>query len=260
MKQFYSLILILLIPFSTLLSQEVAMDFTETSCNGTEHHLFAELDQGKVIVLEFVMLNCSPCIVGTNAMVDITETFESVYPGRVKLYSYGFLDIYTCAQILSWQSINSYSHETFSQGEEQVSYYGGMGMPTIVVLGTTNHKVFYKTIGYTPAVDAPLKAAIESALTESSLGLEYPELNDNFKIYPTLFNDKLYLEAGDILNGSVIDLYNASGHKVISEIISPYNNKTLETASLPKGIYFLRLNSTDADKSIISKTIKLIKN
>jgi len=37
-------------------SQQFAMDFSRFDCDSVEHHLFSELDEGKVIILDFVML------------------------------------------------------------------------------------------------------------------------------------------------------------------------------------------------------------
>ena len=59
------------IPFLLLLttsigSQTTALDFEQADCDSGVHHLFSELDAGKVVILDFVMSNCAPCIVGTN--------------------------------------------------------------------------------------------------------------------------------------------------------------------------------------------------
>jgi hypothetical protein len=40
---------------------QTAADFTANDCNGTSHHLFAELNAGKVVVVAFVM-PCTDCI------------------------------------------------------------------------------------------------------------------------------------------------------------------------------------------------------
>lgn len=262
MKKLYTLLLfVLIIPF-TIHAQDVAQDFTETSCSGIEHHLYAELEAGNVIVLEFVMLSCSPCIVATNALEDILAPFEASNPGRVKLYSYGFLDDYTCDQMIAWCNSNSFTHEVFSKGEDELSYYGPMGMPTILVLGTANHKVFCEAVGYTTAIGAQVKTAIETALAESSLGIDEPLRDLDFSVYPTVFNDVLYLDLSNITEESVVNIYNSGGMQVMSSSVEPGSKHTFSTAELPNGIYFLNLHARELKPSsqFITQSIKLIKN
>jgi hypothetical protein len=75
--------------FLTLISltkaQTTAMDFTQTDCDGTYHQLFSELDAGNVIILEYMMLNCAPCVTGTQAMEAVIKPYELSHPGRVHL-------------------------------------------------------------------------------------------------------------------------------------------------------------------------------
>jgi len=64
-------------------SQTVAMDFNQADCAGTQHNLFDKLDNGKVVVITYVMLGCSPCIIGTAGIKSLLPAFEASHPGRV---------------------------------------------------------------------------------------------------------------------------------------------------------------------------------
>ncbi len=261
MKKFYALITTLVLLSAQSFAQDVAMDFTRTSCNGTEHHLFDDLEDGNVVVLEFVMLNCAPCIVATNALKTLTAPYETTHPGRVRIYTFAYLDLYTCDQIMAWANVNSFSQEVFSMGEEQVTYYGGMGMPTIVILGNNSHKVYYKTAGYVPSLDTQITGAIDLALSESTLGLEEGIRDLNFKVYPSLFTDKLILESGVLEGEYTAEIYNSVGHKIQSLTVNTNERVTLTTSDYAAGIYFLRLRPLTANTSVIggSKTFKLVK-
>ena len=59
MKRINFLILLIL-SFLSGGAQNNATDFTALDCDGVSHHLFSELDSGKVIVIAWVM-PCGPC-------------------------------------------------------------------------------------------------------------------------------------------------------------------------------------------------------
>ncbi len=240
----------------------MAIDFTATSCDGNEHHLYAELDAGKVVVLEFVMLVCAPCIVATKAIEKIIEPYESTNPGRVKLYSFGFLDSYTCDNMMAWKTSNSFTHEVFAKGEEMLSYYDQMGMPTTVVLGTAGHKVFYEALGYTPTIGTEMSNAIETALTESSLGIDDPVSDLGISVYPTFFSDEVFVDASKLSTEAVVDFYSTNGLKVKSVSINAGAKLAIPTSELPSGMYLLKIQPKEINqhnKNII-QSIKLIKN
>lgn len=161
------LFLFMSLPFHLLHGQSVAQDFTLDDCAGTSHHLFAELDQGKVIILEFAMVPaCSPCIDAGHAIQTIMEEHAITHPDVVKWYAWGYNDVYTCDDMTLWESSNDLSPSaTFINGTDVVSYYGGMAMPTMIVLAGTEHLVVLNEHGFIPSTQAHLENAIDAALT-----------------------------------------------------------------------------------------------
>jgi hypothetical protein len=254
-KILFSAAAIFLMLISGAKGQSTAMDFKQTDCDGVDHHLFSELDAGNVIILDYVMLNCAPCVGATNALVALTAPYELTHPGRVRIYSYAFLDSYTCEQIIQWKRDFNYSHPAFSQGEQQVSYYGGMGMPTIVITGTDNHKVFYNGIGYTPDNDALILAAIDSALLYNPTGVDEVISSNDVRIYPTLFTDKLYIEASKEYAGAEIVIFDSFGRKVLSSFVPESGRASILSGGLSKGLYIARLQTSAG----ISEGIRLIR-
>lgn len=254
-SRLYFVLCILFLSSFNAISQEVAMDFTQNECEGSSHHLYSELNAGKVVILEFVMLNCAPCIVGTKALENITTPYETSHPGRVNIYSFGFLNSYTCDQLLAWKGNNEFTHPVFNNGEEQVNYYGGMGMPTIVVTGTNDYKVFFKSIGYTSSMDKEIKAAIDSALLYNPTAVGEQIASDRFKVYPTVFSDQLTIETQPGLAGSEVVICDISGREVISNVVPASGHMVIATAGLIKGVYFLRFKGLQG----FSDGIKLIR-
>jgi thiol-disulfide isomerase/thioredoxin len=233
--------LVLTLKSLNLFSQATAYDFTAAECQGNSHHLFDELDAGKVVILEFFMLNCAPCIVATKALENITQPYQNSHPGRVHIYSFGFLNSYTCDQILGWKNDNEFSHPVFDDGEDQVDYYGGMGMPTLVVIGTNEHKVFFKSIGYTSAIDDEITQAIDSALLYNPTGVGEPFAVNGFRIYPTLVTDQFYVELSDELPGSEIILFDAFGREVLTLSVMEKGRTSIPVTGLSRGVYVARL-------------------
>ena len=157
---------------------------------------------------------------------------------------------------LAWKENNAYTHPVFNNGEEQVDYYGGMGMPTIVVTGTNEHKVFYKSIGYLPSMDKDIKEAIDSALLYNPTGVTETISADRFKVYPTIFNSNITIEADAGLAGSMVKVIDAYGREVITSVVPSGGRLSLPASNLPKGFYFLILEGSGG----ISEGIKLVRN
>lgn len=254
-KILFTLTAILLTLISLTKAQTTAMDFTQADCDGVDHQLYSELDAGNVIILEYMMLNCAPCVTGTQAMEAIMKPYELSHPGRVHLYSFAFLNSYTCEQIIQWKRDFNFNHPAFSEGEAQVAYYGGMGMPTLVVVGTNEHKVFYKSIGYTPEVDASIREALDSALLYTPSGIDDKIPGSKFKVYPTVFNDRLYVETSEAGAGSELVISDIFGRQVLNSYVSESGRANIGVSMLPKGIYFARLK----DNNGFSDGIKLIR-
>lgn len=251
----FVLTIILMVIVTLVNGQSVAMDFNQEECNGPSHHLYDELDEGKAIILEFVMLNCAPCIVGTKALDKIMSSYDETHPDRVELYSFGFLDSYTCEQMMAWINNNNFTHPVFTGGEQQVNYYGGMGMPTIVVIGRGDHKVFFKSAGYTAELDDEIRTAIDSALMYNPTGVEEKFGSDQFSAFPTMFTDNFHIDTDNVPVGSEAVLYNIVGKRIKTYTVPATGRITVSGAELTKGLYFIRLQSVGAT----SGSIRLIK-
>jgi hypothetical protein len=246
MKKFSLIIIGFLSLFSISRStaQTVAMDFTQSDCDGTNHHLFSELDQGQVVVLTYVMLGCSSCIVGTNGLKSIVEPFAISHPGRVKVYNIGYTNSYSCSQLLNWRSSNGFSFPIFSGGATQVNYYGGMGMPTIVVVGSNNHTIYYKNLGYTSTDDPAITAAIQSALLYNPQGIEESLEEQGIHIFPSLFTTTLDVYFDANISGNM-EIYDLTGKLVFSCEVSNQSSVVIPTEHFMKGVYMVRFRNNN---------------
>lgn len=248
------ILLICIFLFSKIgFSQTIAMDFNQADCSGTNHNLFSDLDNGQVVVITYIELGCSSCIVATTGIKGLLPPFEITNPGRVELFSFGYSDTYTCAQMLSWKSSNGYTHPVFSLGAAQTNYYGGMGMPTVVILGGPDHTVLYKALGYTSSDKPAIKAAITAGLALST-GITEGIQEKGIHVYPTLCDDHINLSFNKPFSADVI-IYDMLGKVVLKKDNVNTEILNLNTTSLTKGVYALKVNS----QGVTISTIRIVK-
>ncbi|MCK6695645.1 MAG: T9SS type A sorting domain-containing protein [Thermoanaerobaculia bacterium] len=244
MKKILSFCIALVFCFSAG-AQTTAANFIKTDCAGIHHNLFSELDSGYVVLLDFVMFDCSPCVTATNGLKTIHAQFEASHPGKVRFYSMGFLNYMSCPQMNNWKTEFGYTHTMFSGESSQVEYYGGMGMPTIVVLGGLSaHKVYYNHQGYSTAENTPIIHAINLAISESTTtGANQGLDNDRFQVFPNPFDDALTIILGQVQATHVI-LSDGSGREILRQALSPAAGNatlTLPAGHPEAGLYFISL-------------------
>jgi hypothetical protein len=217
-------------------AQDTALDFTVNDCDGIEHHLFADLDAGYAVIIDLVMMGCQPCIDATHALVDdvIPNTQD---PSMVKLYTIGYTNSISCSQINNWKTTNGFEHEVFAGMSAQTTYYGGMGMPTIVILGGDQHNVYYNNLGYNASQNPTLIAALNNALSGASSIGENAVATIN--IHPNPATDEISIDS-DWQNVQVTDL---QGRVLMNTARSA--KRSIDISALPTGAYILLVETTD---------------
>jgi len=252
MKKILLFFVLLQITTSNLLGQTYATDFNATDCNGTSHHLFSELDAGKVIVIAWVM----PCITCINdpltAFYDV-ESYATSHPGQVIFYMADDYANTSCSSLESWASSYGMSNCTkFSDPAIDMADYGQPGMPKIVVLGGTDHKVYFNQNSASQGIDL----AIDQALNDITSINKKPELNINISTFPNpadnILNLTYHLEKPTEIN---IEIYNILGAKVIScksKFISSIGDQLdeIDVSSLINGTYFLKFSTKEMDRTL----------
>lgn len=234
---------------ATVDAQTTAMDFTMNDCNGNMHNLYSELDQNRVVILEFFMLNCSPCIAAAHQIDPLYQQLNSTYNNHLSYYTFGYDDTYLCADISNWVSVNGFSAIPFDSGAYQVAYYGGFGMPTIVVVGGAGHDVIYNSVGYTSGDTSLIHTAIQNYFAAHPVGVDENFVESNFSLFPNPAAEKVVSSCFD--SQSEIDIYNVFG-KLIQQNI-PSANHTIDVSNIPNGIYFIHVASNT--NQIIQKLI-----
>lgn len=248
-KNLYWLILICMITINqTIIAQTptTAYDFNMDDCNGKMHHLFGELDSGNVVVMEFFMLSCTPCIDAGHALDGMMVPLKKKYGNKVRFYQIGFVKSYKCTDIQNWVTKNGFATSVpFDSGDVQVAYYGGMGMPTIAVAAGKDHKVLFTSMEFKPATDtATVSSAIHNFFGTS--GIFSPTSNiSSVSVFPNPATDQLTLiltlKKADTLHLSLLNMEGQQLADLSSESLKQGNwEKIIQLPQLKNGIYFLQ--------------------
>lgn len=248
MKNFVPFLASILLISNFAFAQTTAMDWTKEDCDGNSHNCFDELDNGTVLLCEYVM-QCGTCISAANYLNEIYTDYEASNPGRVKFYAIDWNAAFTCSSFQNWAS--GLSCTTFLNGYDEVSYYGGMGMPTVVVLGGADHQVYYKKLGYSNSADnANIRAAIDEALNATGIS-EDNTLISSLNIFPNPSNASTTITYSLKTSGKVlIEVLNTLGANVesidIGQQVAGENHYILNTEMLNSGLYFIQIGNGTA--------------
>jgi hypothetical protein len=240
-------------------AQTTAMDFQGVDCNGNNVHLFSDLDAGKAVVLFYYMPNCGTCPPPAQQIQTMANTINSSHPGLVKAYAYPFQNSTTCSYSASWVTDNNLSLYTpMDSGAVQVAYYGGFGMPTVVLVGGANHDVLFVTQDYNSSDTTTIRDLILNTFTAST-----PESENihALNVFPNPANDWLQLTFTNATeNETVIELVDLSGKTVLLQeketLPSGLVSKELNVSELKPGFYLLRITS---GSSITQQEISIIR-
>lgn len=247
MRKFYLTMVVL---FTGMISnaQTVAMDFTQDDCLGYSHHLFEELDQNNVVIIEFFMTNCSPCINAGNALTPVYNQLLLDYPGHVSWYHFAFNNSYTCATVQDWVDSNGFPSTPFTQGAAMVAYYGGFGMPTIVVVGGANHDVLFSEVGFSTGDQLLVKSAVEDFFGAFPISVaEVANVSLSMSTVYKSSSDEVMLNFTGVNGKAEITVYAVDGRLAIQNsnygVVSTGTIVNLSTAGLPVGTYVINARS-----------------
>ena len=228
----------------TSFSQTTAMNFSGQDCNGNNVDLFSDLDAGKAVVLFFYMPNCGSCPPPAQKIQTMANNINANNPGRVKAYAFPFQNSTTCSSVQSWVTSNNLSlYAPMDSGAVQVAYYGGFGMPTVVLLDGVDHGVSFATQDFSTSDTTTMRNLILGSLSIS----ENQKDEFNLKVFPNPSTDMLHLSF-EVPNSaeSFIELVDITGKVILSTTKETYkkglNTKELNVSKIINGTYFAKIH------------------
>lgn len=251
---------ILLIGFTLFLNviiaygQTTATDFTLTDCSGNPHNLFTDLDAGKVIVISFVM-PCASCIGPSVSAYNTVGNYATSNPGRVLFYLSDDNGTTPCSTLTNWASQNGMPNATvISNTALKMSQYNGngVGMPKIVVLGGTNHSVFYNENNGNNL--HTIDAAINLALTATGVAESENNL-ENLNVFPNpVKNNATVVYSLTQPTEVSCEVFNILGEKIKTIAVEkqPAGKQKIQfdVETFTNGIYFIKINTVDASEIV----------
>jgi hypothetical protein len=163
-------------------------------------------------------------------------------------------NVTTCSYTQSWVTTNGLSLYTpMDSGATQVAYYGGFGMPTVVLLGGSDHRVLFSTLSFATSDTSIMRDSILAVMNRMSTGISNEhDVVKNISIYPNPANDHIAVNLSlNSLAPITLSLIDMSGKKVFESSESNHNGKLqrdINCAALSNGAYLLRI-SCDGQQS-----------
>ncbi len=242
----------------TSANAQTAVNWTAPDCSSVNHTLFTELDAGKIIVFIWVM-PCGSCVNGAKAAYNAAQSFATSHPGKVLFYiadDYG--DGSPCSTLPTWittNSIGTLSNMTiFSNAGNVINMndFGGPGMPQVVVMGGTDHKIYYNKKNSLTNDLSGITAAVNTAISATS-ATEVVK-NTDVSITPNPMNETLRVT----YNGAVksIMVTSVSG-QVVHEVnyAGGQMNPTVSLPDVAAGMYIIKIVGMDG-KSYVKEIAK----
>ncbi len=226
-------------------AQTTAMNFIKKDCNGTMHNLFADLDAGNAVLIHFFMPNCGSCPPPAQKIQKMANNMMGKYPGKIKAYAIPYNNSTTCSYASTWVSSNGLSlYTALDSGAAQVSYYGGFGMPTVVMLGGTDHKVLFSTLSFSTSDTTIMRNALNTFFSTSVIN-DVKNIVSTFNVFPNPANEKITitidLKQSSTLMIDIIDIAGKQVALVMNEKQTGILTKEFNISALPSGNYLVRL-------------------
>lgn len=237
---------------ATSFAQTNATNWTATDCSGASHTLFDELNSGKIIVFTWVM-PCGSCISGAKAAYNAVQTFAASHPGKVVFYLADDLGDDNCAALTSWINTNSIGNTSnmtvFGNSGIAINEnnFGGSGMPHTVVMGGTDHKIYYNKKNAATNDQSGIESAVNSAI--SAVGIQQVNSDMQFAISPNPVTDVVSIATKTGVSKVVITSLTGTAMREES-----YNgsktNVSISLNGLAAGVYTITVTDRDGQTGI----------
>lgn len=228
------------------ISQTTAMQLAGEDCNGNQIDVFNDLDNGKAVVLFFYMPNCGSCPPPASKIQKMAQNVNAIYPDAVKGYAMPYNNNTACTGVADWVKNNNLKwYAPVDSGATQVAYYGGFGMPTVVLLGGANRDVLFVTQDFNTSDTTKMRNLILGMHTSAGV----KELNNvvsNIEVFPNPSSEIITLKYTSIKDvNSQISVLTTDGKQV--QVFEKeknsvgLNTKQINVKDYPVGNYLIKI-------------------
>ncbi len=255
MRKIIASIFTFLLINNALISQTTATDFNTADCTGNIHHLYSDLDSGKVVILDFVM-PCGFCITPSVSAYKVFKDFKLNYPNRVLFYLSDGFGSNICSDLYTWAAANNISDvSVFSSHAVTMNDYGAIGMPKVLIFGGANHKIYFNQNDSLAGDSLALFVAIDSALKSTVNISEKTVDNLQLKLYPNpIVNQGKACYTITEKTDLIIEIYNVNNERVYyakkANELKGKHETDLQFEKFANGNYLLIIRSNKFSSSI----------
>lgn len=260
MKRHISFLFISILFAASRIYAQTAMPLSGLDCNGNYHNLFTDLDAGKAVLLHFYMDNCGSCPPPAQKIQAMANKVMTFHPGMITGYALPYNNTDDCSAVSAWVNTNGLNlFAPFDSGATQVAHYGGFGMPTVVLLGGTNHRVMFSTQSFVASDTTIMRDSILALLNDANAIKNLSSSNQKLHVYPNPCNNFLVLniEASNSRK-VIIELMNINGTIIrtyVDENVRSIYSKQLDVSDLNSGSYTVRITK---ENSVVSKRFTIL--
>jgi hypothetical protein len=229
-------------------AQQTAMQFSGVDCNNNAVDLYSDLNAGKAVVLFYYMANCGSCPPPAQKIQTMANNVMATYPGMVKAYAFPYTNSTTCTYSASWVVNNNLPlYAPMDSGATQVAYYGGFGMPTVVLVGGTDHRVMWVTQNFSTSDTTIMRDSILNLLSPQGINSLASPVS-KIDVFPNPANDVVNVDVTTSSNTAItVEVVSLNGQLVQSVYNGTQNAGTvrrpISTVNLADGSYFIRVTS-----------------
>lgn len=237
----YISIIVSIFTLTSYTAQTTAMNFSGVDCNGNNVNLFQDLDAGKAVVLFYYMPSCGSCPPEATKIQTMANAINAIDPGKVKAYAFPFQNSTTCTYSAGWVVNNNLPLYTpMDSGAVQVAYYGGFGMPTVVLVGGgMNHDVLFSTQNFTSS-DTTI---MHDLIMNMTAGIKESTIS-TVEVFPNPTSDEFKVESNSTIEPT-FEFLDTSGKSVEVKVlkIEHMNQYVFDTKKVSNGTYYLKVNT-----------------
>lgn len=250
MKQIIATAALMLASIGAINAQTTATNWTAQDCSSNSHTLFTDLNNGKIVVMVWVM-PCGSCISGAKAAYNAAQSFATSHPGKVLYYLADDIGDATCTDLNTWITTNSIgtlsNMSVFSNAGNVIdeANFGGGGMPHVVVMGGTDHKIYYNKMNSATNDLAGITGAINYAISVTS-GVGKVSNNAVFTVSPNPVSEKLTINYSKPVQS--VEVTSLNGTIVKQEkFTAGKTNPTIKLSGVANGIYIVKVQDMEGN-------------
>jgi expansin (peptidoglycan-binding protein) len=208
---------------------QTAVNFSSYDCDNNYHDLFTELDQGKVVVLTWVM-PCVGCIEGASMAGAYVQAVNSPNVVHYVADDYGNT---ACQSLSGWLFTNAiYYNACFKDSLISMEHYGISGMPKVIILSGLDHQVYYN------ANNTFVYSEFQAALNAAIQGARVAEVSQRkIQVFPNPANTEISLTLPD--QKGRIQITDMEGRLVVDQQTKTMTER-ISISQLPVGLYSIQ--------------------